>query len=160
MNSTLVREWRRDNRPDWGHGPWTDEPDKVQWVDEETGLDCLAVRHPKRGHWCGYVGVAEGHPWFGKHYNEVRLADVEEWPSVHGGLTFSDLCREGDESEAICHVPFAGRPDKVWWLGFDCAHCDDIQPIYPKRWTERSQYRDLQYIKSECADLARQAAQK
>ena len=44
-------------------GPWDNEPDKIQWVDETTGLDCLMVRN-WWGSWCGYVGVPEGHPLY------------------------------------------------------------------------------------------------
>lgn len=50
-------------------GPWQDEPDKAQWVDEATNLDCLMVRNPM-GALCGYVGVPREHPWYGKGYSE------------------------------------------------------------------------------------------
>src|SRR4051812_36910623 len=87
------------NKTAWGNGPWQSEPDKVQWVDKATGLDCLAVLHDSSGHWCGYVGVPEGHPNFQKDYEQV-----EPWPEVHGGLTFASFCHEGDE-HGVCHVP-------------------------------------------------------
>lgn len=47
----------------WGRGPWDQEPDKVQWLDEATDLDALAVRNAGGG-LCGYVGVPPGHPWW------------------------------------------------------------------------------------------------
>jgi hypothetical protein len=49
-------------------GEWDNEPDKIQWLDEDTGLDCLMVRN-HFGSWCGYVGVTEGHPLFGVGYD-------------------------------------------------------------------------------------------
>jgi hypothetical protein len=36
----------------WPRGPWDDEPDKVQWPDEATGLPCMVKRGPV-GSFCG-----------------------------------------------------------------------------------------------------------
>lgn len=103
------------------NGPWLNEPDKIQWVSE-TGLDCLMVRN-RLGAWCGYVGVTEDHPWFEKDYQNL---DVD----VHGSLTFADFCQPGkEEARGVCHVPFPGRSDRIWWLGFDCAHIQDLMPV-------------------------------
>ena len=41
----------------WPEGPWMTEPDKLVWIDVDTDLDCMAVRAPTTGAWCGYVGV-------------------------------------------------------------------------------------------------------
>lgn len=158
-------------------GPWDDEPDKIQWVSED--LDCLMVRN-HFGAWCGYVGVPREHPAYRAEYMDLEV-------DVHGGLTFADTCSsEGDEPSAgICHVPFAGRPHDVFWLGFDCGHAFDFQPglhsverkvmpdllrSYGKMdydheaamasrdvWgTER--YRTAAYVKGEVEALARQLA--
>ena len=109
-----------DEKAKWGPGPWRDEPDKEQFADGATGLPCLVKRN-RPGSLCGYVGVSEGHPWFGKDYSEVEA-------DAHGGLTFADFCQEGDEAHTICHIPGPGEPDRVWWLGFDCAHYMDLSP--------------------------------
>lgn len=105
-------------------GPWDSEPDKIQWVDPDTGLDCLMVRNHFHS-WCGYVGVPEGHVAYKADYDEVPV-------SVHGGLTYGDVCMASDEedgpSAGICHVPEPGRPEHVYWLGFDCGHAFDFQP--------------------------------
>jgi hypothetical protein len=53
MTTTTEREYRTIDKSAWGPGPWTDEPDKVQWTDTATGLPCLAKRNPRGGHWCG-----------------------------------------------------------------------------------------------------------
>ena len=129
-------------------GPWDDEPDKVQWVDEATGLDCLVVRN-RIGALCGYVGLPPEHPWHGMDYDAVDAR-------IHGGLTFAAACdeRPGDGPK-ICHVPAPERPADVWWLGFDCAHYGDFTPGLG--WHgEGETYRDLGYVRAECASLAGQ----
>lgn len=123
-------------------GPWDDEPDKIQWVDPTTDLDCLMVRN-MMGNWCGYVGVPSTHPAYGVGYSECLLgADcTEEYcyehslssqMDVHGGLTFADKCsgesEDGGPSAGICHVPLDGRPHDIWWQGFDCGHAMDFSP--------------------------------
>jgi hypothetical protein len=175
------RVWRGAvDRTGWDAGPWDDEPDKVQWIDEATGLDCLAVRN-RHGSWCGYVGVPVGHRLHG-----VRYQDLDFEPEVHGGLTFSDKCMEGaPEGAGVCHVPEPGRPADIWWLGFDCGHFMDLSPGIdallrqvrrdrppdPKleeleaRMREMDPhglfadtYRDLAYVRAEVARLAEQVA--
>lgn len=154
------RGWGEES---WPEGPWTKEPDKRQWVDDATGLDCLMHRNGS-GAWCGYVGVPEGHPLFARDYEH---ADV----SVHGGLTYSAFCQDTkDESEGICHVPLPGRPHKVWWLGFDCAHYNDLSPgmvsfnekfdrEHPEfAGVRRETYRDVQWVEAEVTQLAAQLA--
>lgn len=159
---TTAREYTTMDKSGWGDGAWHAEPDKVQWTDEDTALPCLAVRN-RLGAWCGYVGVSEGHPWFGKDYDDCRIAD-DVWPDVHGGLTYAAFCQEGDEAESICHVPESGQPDCVWWLGFDCAHGGDLVPGMVFREGEppirspHESYRDLHYVKGEVASLAAQAS--
>lgn len=140
------------DKSDWEQGPWTDEPDKMQWPDEETGLPCLIVRGPS-GALCGYVGVAEGHPAFKRDYDEVySLADIE----VHGGLTYADMCQPSDdESRGICHLPDPGERDHVWWLGFDCAHAGDVCPKYDSKF-DGDVYRSISYVKGHCGHLAHQ----
>jgi hypothetical protein len=170
------------DRSGWPSGPWDDEPeDKVQWIDEAAGLDCLAVRN-RMGSWCGYVGVPSGHPAYGQDYDEV---DVE----VHGGLTYAARCQPGPEGEAICHVPASGRTDDIWWLGFDTSHFMDLSPHMlsleakyeslrlglprdvASRLGEggevpvdtsgpdmRGAYRSLRYVREECRGLAAQLA--
>jgi hypothetical protein len=210
-----VLEWTTRNKGDWGRGPWQSEPDKVQWVDEATGLDCLIVRGPS-GALCGYVGVPETHPYHGKDYSSCALAEPcgEAWCEhspesamhVHGGLTFADTCHEptreafarwcemmrscedeaakyprGDaaqrlrdhghlrndfdawkawgEGSFICHRKLDGRPDRVWWFGFDCAHSGDFTPKYANSLgglLNDGVYRDRDYVEGEVAQLAAQ----
>ena len=141
--SETVQEWLNPkiDRSGWSSGPWDAEPDKVQWVDATAGLDCLIVRN-RIGALCGYVGVGHGHPWHGAEYGYghsvgPKEADCESYcghfpaalVDVHGGLTYSDRCQPSDNpAEGICHVPEPGRPEDVWWFGFDCAHAGDLVP--------------------------------
>lgn len=150
------QEWRFQDKSKWGHGAWESEPDKCQWVDKDTGYDCLVVRSDSSGGLCGYVGVKENHPFYEKHYNHP---DVD----VHGGLTFSSHCQEDNREEGVCHI--TESEDKVWWLGFDCAHFGDFMPKHaqlfreiglPAREDRDSVYRDLDYVKSEIKSLASQ----
>lgn len=69
-----------------------------KWIDRASGYSCMVTIHSDLGHYCGYVGLPEGHPYWGKDY-----ADLEHVPA-HGGLTFAEEI-DGD-----------------WWLGFDTAH--------------------------------------
>lgn len=166
----------------WGDGPWQNEPDKIHWIDPATDLDILMVRHPEAGHWCGYVGVTEGHPAFEAGYyssdENGKTVDLD----VHGGVTYAAFCQEGeDPAVGICHVPFPGRPDHVWWIGFDFSHMHDISPGREMRdrqryeralaeddmesadiwnpdkpWKRQEVYRDRDYVENECREAAKQ----
>lgn len=143
-------------RYEYGEGPWSSEPDRLEF--EASGLPCL-LRRNDLGAWCGYVAVPRGHPCHGKSLHD--LCHLE----AHGGITYGHACA-GD----ICHVPKEGAPDDVWWIGFDCAHAFDLIPWMhaqlkemkgelfatqePVTW--RDQYRDLEYVKNECVELAAQ----
>jgi hypothetical protein len=101
-------------RTEWGDGPWTEEPDRIEW--RTLGLPCLIVRG-YTGALCGYVGLPPTHRDYARHYDSVPT------DHAHGGLTFAGYC-----SGHICHAPKAGETDLVWWLGFDCAHASDVSP--------------------------------
>lgn len=176
-----TKEYRTEDKSKWPAGAWKDEPDKVQWPDPETGLPCLINRGP-HGAWCGYVGIPETHPWFGKSYSEAigpcteDCSEDSHWShgidsivKVHGGLTFSDVCHPGKtEATGVCHVPDPGESDHVWWFGFDCAHAGDLSPGYqrlfesaiPCPWNSSGfeEYRDMAYAKHQVTGLARQLA--
>lgn len=123
-------EWKWDNfeingeerfawKDRWPVGPWDDEPDKVQWPDESTGLPCLAVRN-RMGAWCGYVGLPPGHPFREMEYDDIPV-------EVHGGLTFGPAeCME--DERLVCHVTHDPEEEDVRWIGFDCLHIGDTAP--------------------------------
>jgi hypothetical protein len=118
----------------WGDGPWMNEPDELEWTDNATGLSCRIRRGPLGNLW-GYVGVDRGHPAYGTDRDDPDL-------SVHGGVTFSGEIRPGEK----------------WWIGFDCAHLGDFVPggLFHMELHER--YREIEYVKAQCASLASQLA--
>jgi hypothetical protein len=132
-----------------GHGwsmdrPWLTEPNELKWNDPATGLLCwiARVRPDTSGHLCGYVAVPAGHPLHGKaagYGNSEHDADFD----VHGGVTWNGL-HDGSTK---------------WWIGFDCAHAGDLLPTDRfNRWPTKDVYRGIEYVKAECAKLARQIA--
>lgn len=138
------------DKGDWGDGPWQDEPDFEEWIDNATGLRCVAARHPAGGHWCGYVGLPNSHDHFGKGYDDIPA-------NVHGDLTWTEgYLPTGDEDD----------PANLWWIGFDCAHMNDYQPSTAallKGYTTGGEtlfghttYRTLPYVMSELTELCRQ----
>jgi hypothetical protein len=138
----------------WGYGEWVEEPDEVFFTHE--GLDCKVLRvycqdgpnHIYGGHLNGYVRIPKDHIYYKKEYDDIEC-------DVHGGLTYSRNELEG------------------WWIGFDCAHHEDIVPsmdhffivseemlelrkIYPfSRVWERS-YKNIKFVIEECKKLAEQ----
>jgi hypothetical protein len=160
------REWNFGKTEGLPDGPWKSEPDKVQWIDTATGLDCLIVRNAAL---CGYVGVPPEHPWHGKGYSECLNGCGEDSycyehspdaaVRVHGGLTFADGCNEA-KPDHVCHVPAPGRPGDVWWFGFDCGHGGDLTPLslkYEPLFGDET-YKDIPYVRAEVEALAEQLA--
>lgn len=151
----MIRVWNTQDKSDWGQGPWQNEPDKAQWIDDDSNLDCLIVRNHS-GALCGYVGVPESHPFYEKHYHDTDTL------AAHGGITFADFCADdGDEARNICHTGQVANA-KVWWFGFDCAHACDLSPKVLKDFPDlrplfgHDVYRDFDYVKAECRKLAAQ----
>lgn len=160
-------QWTTIDKSTWPRGPWDQEPDKVQWIDRATLRPCLIVRAPRSGALCGYVGVSEGHPLFGKN-SGARSAPLEMGTlDVHGGVTFTGFCQPAeDPAHGICHIVEEGENDRIWWIGFDCSHGGDLSPNPRSENLMREllgdysgfggEYRNLEYVKGECRDLARQ----
>lgn len=163
-------EYSTQDKSDWGPGDWQDEPDKMQFLDEETGLPCLIVRAEVTGALCGYVGVSPGHPW----YEEGYSGEVECELEVHGGLTFSSFCEEeAPPDKGICHIVEKGEEGRVWWFGFDCAHCWDVTPAMSARLRNsglpdlpnppslpQTTYKTVAFVKGEIRELAKQLKEK
>jgi hypothetical protein len=123
-------------------GKWKTEPIRMEF--KHAGLDCLAIRQ-SHGAWCGYVGVPEGHPDFGKGYDDVPV-------DVHGGLTYADSCRD-----IVCHL-VDNEQEKRWWFGFDCVHGWDYAPLMPGAafFSDIESYKDVPYVHEELEKLAEQ----
>lgn len=153
----MTQEWRFVDKSGWGEGPWNEEPDKIVWTDEATGLPCMIRRHPDQGNLCGYVAVAEGHPAFNRDREDIPVS------GGHRGLTYSAFCEQGEPELGLCHIPEPGAPVRVWWLGFDCGHAFDLSPgtvaTLRKVGVDHSiyrgeTYRDVPYVRECCRELA------
>ena len=77
------------------------------------GLHCVIVFNGNTCSRCGYVGIPKNNPY----YNHSSFIDNGEF-SVHGGITFDE----------IGSYPVKYGKD-TRWIGFDCAHCDDLQDL-------------------------------
>lgn len=120
--------------------PWKNEPDRKNWTAH--GLPCAIFRHSRLLHLCGYVGIDNTHPLFGKSYSETATIDVVL--QAHGGITFAGELRDGND---------------LWWLGFDCSHAWDLAPgSNVKSLCGYQEYRDIDYVTCECESLAKQLA--
>ena len=141
-------EWQdHPERSKFKPGPWLNEPDRIQWRDDATGLPCLMNR---KGVWCGYVGVDKTSPLY-----EKSCSDIGGEFEVHGGLSYSDLAKAGG---LIC-CGLEGEDDELWWLGFDCGHYMDYRSVVsdlPVFSREDGIYRDVVYVHGEVTNLAKQ----
>lgn len=156
-------------RPFKATGEWSSEPNEDHWEDRGTGFQCRARRNDF-GAWCGYVGVPEGHPAWGLPYSK-RDYEIEE---VTKGLASSSINSQWQINAIVVHggLTFSGSMDNGgndtrWWFGFDCSHAGDFSPSAdsierlnePTGWGSLNAYRNLAYVKSECAALAEQLGQ-
>ena len=123
------------------------------------GYPCRVIFQPI-GFRCGYVGLPSTSPYYGRSWDKIDL-------NVHGGLTYAknELVNESATN--------------LWWIGFDCGHCDDLNDYGSLRkyyhdnaevlacadFHEKldSQYpipnakvRDLDYVVKECESLVDQ----
>jgi len=136
----------------WGPGPWQDEPDRLDWRDERTGLHCAIRRNDLFGNLCGYVGVPVGHPFHGWSYDDKIHSRPEDYEGTLDDIgvvaAFMNALGEDREHGTIdlgmalkVHqgISWSGRgptndmPSGLWWFGFDCGHAWDYMPGLSKR---------------------------
>lgn len=126
-------------------GAWKHEPHRLEF--QHAGFDCLLLRSPMGFYWCGYVGLPKEHKFYGVDYNEIHEIDA------YGGLTFGNFC-----GEHICHI--TDKPDTLYWLGFDCAHRQDMKPGYLADPACSSlamgEYRIMAWVREQTEKLAEQ----
>lgn len=90
----------------------------------------------------GYLGVPPGHPWYEQEYDNLENVHV------HGGLTYSGRLQDNEYAR---DEPWQGMD--IWWVGFDTVH------VFDHDWQTGRWLRDTEYVRNECRDLARQAAE-
>jgi hypothetical protein len=162
--SETVQAWSMPaEKADLPQGPWQYEPDKIQWVDQATGLPCLIVRN-HLGALCGYAGVTPGHPFYRKRHDED---DVEL--QCRREINYSAACDHARHPwQGICHIPEPGATDDVWWFGFDCMRCFDLVPAFISRspvdrfFEQRMRlgYRDVTWVARAVTEFAAQLHQR
>lgn len=75
-------------------------------------------------HPCAYIGLQEGHPYYGIDYDNIPI-------DCHGGLTYSDSK----------HTMVNELCDNGWFIGWDYNHLKDYNTymedfdFHSKRWT-------------------------
>lgn len=116
----------------------------VQKEWETHGLKCRVImfRLTREGGYNGYVAVPQGHPSYGKHYDEI---DVD----VHGGVTYAkfgtDELYEGVE---------VLRPNpELYWIGFDTFHAWDSIEKWPLEAVAEETERMAEQLKQEISDV-------
>ena len=102
----------------------------LSFIKENTWLH--GMRH---GWGNGYVVIPNGHPMYGKHYDEVPV-------DVHGGLTFSGCANDFPE--------LTEEMKDGWVFGFDTAHYNDNMERWPKEAVER----ETENLKSQFVELS------
>ncbi len=140
--------YAKEAKLEWfGPGPWVDEPDHLTF--EYRGYTCAVLRtvlrelceeeHYSGGSLCGYVRIPPHSKWY--RSEELDFLDC------HGGITLNHA--KGEH-----------------WIGFDCAHSNDIVPsieknklLHPKTALEeyfkdfpifQRTYKDLEFVIDQC----------
>ena len=117
---------------------WESESNSKDFV--HGGLPCAMRRVDWGVHWCGYVGVPQGHPLYG--IDDVSRESGEL--RVHSGITYT-----GSE------WPIEDKAG-TWWFGFDCAHACDLVPKQTSIFGSHGVYRTEAYVEEQCRQLAEQ----
>ncbi len=138
--------------------PWEVEPDYLKYRDPATGLLCV-IKRTMMGHLCGYARLPHDYrrlqrrAWVWNGRNRVAWdMPGQNSIAVHGGITFA--------SNSGLRRPTGGTL-RGRWVGFDCAHADDLVPgviTHAPSLEGISVYRDIAYVKQELVDLCRQIA--
>jgi len=150
-------------------GPWSLEPDFK--LIKHAGLKGVVIRHPTMGHLLGYVQLPHGSLADKVHAKNLRLSskikggkfrflkkrrrqygyDIPELMGleVHGGITYGSR-------KNLCGIHY--RMGRGIWVGFDCAHCDDLVPAFQTLKIISGEYADFNYVESHVRLLAEQVA--
>ena len=132
---------------------------------EYRGYRCVTT-FTEMGYRCGYVGVPEGHPFYGKHIDSQikvtmkELLDDEEMNKIGNRGIWTVLGLPSDEEDRVSLGSYfmvhggityaAGGKDShhpvdsdLWWFGFDCGHagdCPDYE-LLEKTWGDNEMVR-------------------
>lgn len=148
-----------------------------QWTTEAGLPAAVRIVGWANYHRCGYVGVPEGHPFYGLDYHQPSLLIKPEWIEEQPvgkrnavslftagvGALPGELVARRLELLLDVHgsLTFSGErddlPDNYWWFGFDCSHPrDDTFTDPDARVPSGPNARSLEYVVEECERLAEQ----
>jgi hypothetical protein len=157
--------------------------ERIEINEKYKGYEYIVYATPM-GHRCGYVEIPKGHYLYGKHYHknlrkikfkEIENNDIDKISpiaifcaalsskrevnmeilfNVHGGITWSGKGKDLDMNRV------------GWWIGFDCAHCEDakdpeiIEEDKKHIWNDpcfgENEFRKIrtkEYVEQECKNL-------
>lgn len=87
---------------------------------------------------CGYITLTKDNSLYGIDYDDINI-------SAHGGLTYQGY-----------------NQNENYVIGFDCGHYGDLTPYFLFKedfpFYSDGEYRDMEYVKSECESMAEQAS--
>lgn len=116
------------------------EGDELQWdytCSNGVIIHCSIHRNDIKT-LCGYITLTKDSSLYGVDYDDINI-------SVHGGITYN-----------------AYDKDENWVIGFDCGHYGDLTPYFLLKedfpFNSFGEYRDMEYVKSECESMAEQAS--
>lgn len=166
---------------------------EIEMEKEYNGIKYV-VLFTSNGHRCGYVGIDKDNVLYEKDYSDkltiLSKEDVEGQEIGKRGIIPLLMSFDDDEDDNSmrmdCYfdvhggITYSGGglnskypiESNLWWIGFDCAHCDDgkdldlayqyelipleqkeaiqqIENMYPTYGTIRT----LEYVEQECKNL-------
>jgi hypothetical protein len=154
------------DKSSWPIGPWLLEPDKVLWIDENTGYECLIKRIEELTHLCSYVGITKDHPLYNCSLFQFKTDSVlkDYFNTIHGGITMTYPGKEFDDEPGPNNqigrkfIKDMQNPNDIFWIGIDFIHKDDVIPKVSQSSVENNGeriYKDIEYVKSETEKLAK-----
>lgn len=150
------------------------------------GLRCVVVM-TEMGHRCGYVGISNTHPLYGKDYSDtigkffnIKENSMKKISPINIMMLAFEQPNDNSPVRIDCYfnvhggITYAGQGDypvksDLWWFGYDCAHAGDAKDIdaikderlkeMEKEFKHYGEVRTLKYCINECKSLAEQLVQ-
>lgn len=154
------------------------------------GYRCVVI-FGDMGFRCGYVGIEADNPLYGKDYTDhldISKSELDGEPIGKRGIIPMLVAAFDEDEKARLDIYFnvhggltyaGGRANypvesNLWWLGFDCGHCDDGNDwdLVEKYWGDNPQMqrrleinrvlgwdgeiRTKEYVENECKSLVDQ----
>lgn len=122
---------------------WIDEPNILEF--ESHGFRCFIIRNPILLNLLGYIEIPANHPWHNKELDYLLFP--------HGGITYDSAFHPSGNA-----TPQYIAPGKNRWIGFDCAHAQDLIPGLTMFRTEIPgfpiTYKNIEFVKLELSKMA------